>query len=730
MTFDDVNTYYGSYANYIVENVIYKNLFFITETNNSPQYATITTDRKINNLKEVSVGWTGYGDKVTFSIRISKDGLDWNKVGDNFSTPSSGSSTNGTLTRSVDTIGDYYVRIFAKSDAKNNYKAGISSIKFTCAENNQSYFDYSTDCSVSEEVKIPIAEWYIDKMLFETTFVLTDLSVLLDGEKIDEQIHIVRKTYSDNYNLYELSGIKFSQAAGQTLKLMMTTLSDKMYVSNIQIPYFITENPCVVPTEGDVVVRDKGMLNITQNTALGTLIIYPSGEVTIPEGVSLTTDSLVLFGGIDEVCGEERKYSVPQLVLAGTLNNTASSLLYRMRVDAEQMYTVAFPYSVQVADIVRSDGLSILDEEGQWTGNLWMETYDGAHRAKGGRREDIENNSWKQDAAIGSTLQAGIGYTIAAPRLRGSSNYPYSLIDFPMGVTYPIIAERHKSKGEVEVLAYTNKETNTTDWGWNLLANPYMSAVNGEQYELKVNNTRYDVVTMLTDDGEGYYQFVYDDEESILPFKHFFLQIGTDGTFWFCPRLTPSAPRYLCNVEKEDVTFSLVLSNDGALDRTYVLLSPQFTEEYEIGFDVVKMCSAETQVYSISDGAELFRMAAHIEENKLIPLGYKVPTSGEYKLAIQTKEALTNVEHVYLLEKGIVVADLKQENYLFESLAGITNDRFTVQIVQPGMQTMNTNINATDSWGMPKKIIRNSFMYIVLPNGHTYDFSGLFMLSR
>ncbi len=111
------------------------------------QPATIITDRKIYDLKEVKVNFNKSSNKVTLAIQISEDGENW--VKQQSIAMNSISPETGTLTATLENCGDYYVRIQASSEAQSTtYKAEISSFTFSCV-NRYWFSDYSTNCNMA-----------------------------------------------------------------------------------------------------------------------------------------------------------------------------------------------------------------------------------------------------------------------------------------------------------------------------------------------------------------------------------------------------------------------------------------------------------------------------------------------------------------------------------------------------------------------------------------------------
>ncbi|MCQ2348323.1 MAG: InlB B-repeat-containing protein [Paludibacteraceae bacterium] len=669
-------------------------------------------------------------NKVLFQSAY-KQGHLWASANDNHGIRNWATSVSGA--------NDPYAWILNLTDSTGfaTYTMGNVNNNFTLAMYGADfgmYASYGTNVvyflPVAEPHTLAVDEWYSNKILFHVPFKLSDITLTINGETRDDDIEVFSRranTTALDYNLYELGGSAFDlvAATGQTLVMQMTT-ADKKYISVLTVPAIITSaaNASDLTDNADVIVRDGGVLTVDASKALGNLAIYPSSKVVVPEEINLTVDSLIFFGGIDEIAGIENKYGVPQLSLKGTLTNAAETILYRMRVDGEQMYQVSFPYDVAVADITREDALDndAWAKIGRNGGTIILETYNGDSRANGHRRDTQDASTWT-DITSG-TLTAGIGYTVAAqPRFK---KYPYVILDFPMVANFSEAA----TEGTKSASVTAHESTGKYDWGWNLMANPYMAGLKGAK-SIMVGETEYDFVYIPTDDGEDFYQGPVVNTE-LLPFKHFFLQVATGGTMNFALANRQNAPRRMMATDGRSAKFSIRLTGNEQTDITYFKVADTFTAEYDIPGDNAKMfgATAATKVYTLVGDKqdELAQIAISADQVKdLIPMGYKAPASGKYTFALDdTYTDYSQVEHIFLLDNGATVADLLTENYLFDTEVGTFNSRFELVIVMKGAATPTSLLNGLhhNTWANPQKVVYDEHLYIIHPNGKVYDGVG------
>ena len=302
-------------------------------------------------------------------------------------------------------------------------------------------------------------------------------------------------------------------------------------------------------------------------------------------------------------------------------------------------------------------------------------------------------------------------------------------------------------KASIAVTAHGMSDENLTDnhKGWNYLSNPYMTSISGAEsggvnnnnivvgYLVETgkgpwewNNDTYRYVTIPYDDGTNYYQRKF-SEATLLPFKSFFLQIATSGELSFALTSRQNAPaRYLqSSNEQREVEFEVLLANDTRSDNLGFLIGEDYTPAYEINADLEKMIGSMS-VYTIYNGYNLAYNAlspANAEEQ--IPIGYVVPTVGEYTFALDESSDIEDIEHIYLIDyETSAITDLVTDVYTFTALEQRSDTRFAINVAlkskdnaATGLDNMNTNGEHTTKFIYQDKIF-------ILHHGVIYDATG------
>ena len=554
---------------------------------------------------------------------------------------------------------------------------------------------------------IQVVEWYPTKVLLYTK----DYQYINNSSTdvyIDNKDQSSAKVVSVGRNLVELSGINLINSAGKQLTIHYSKgsgYSATTYGQTITIPVIISGQDANTSSgilnsinknayqHLDLVVRDNATLSINSytltNNTFQNVFIHPTAKIVVPQSRTLNVNSLTFWGGIDEIYAgssySNKKYEVPQLVLKGSLQKTNAAIDYIMRVDLEQMYSLALPYDVAFADISYWDGEAMTPGT-----QLYVSTYNGQARAN----LDMKNTWLYETEFPGQKLTAGVGYTISAEPQAQTD--PYALIRMSMKNNL-VTSEQAKT---IAVTAYANQNGVTISdnhKGWNLVGNPYMASIKGDgpnglvlgylvetgtgPWEWVNDGVRY--VTIPSDDGTYYWQEQFKNA-TLKPFKNFFVQIATTGQLSFALDTRQNAPaRYLQNTHQQETEFEIQLSSANMSDHTGFLVSEQYSPAYEINADLEKILGPMS-LYSIYGGYSLaYNALCWTDAEQQISLGYRLPETGEYTLSMRENALIDSVQHVYLTDHvANVVVDLLDGEYQFISQVKENEDRFTVQIIR------------------------------------------------
>ena len=592
-----------------------------------------------------------------------------------------------------------------------------------------------------------VVEWYPNKVLIQTSTVLSSLTAKIAGEQVADVQYNAKDA-----NQYEITGLPLMENPAKALTLEFE-LDAVTHSGTHTIPVMLSGGEHSISdlseiTKGvynytNLVVRDGATLTIDGTTKADNtfydVTIYPTAKIVVPDGKKLSLHSLTFIGGISEVYNgssyELNKYAVPELSLKGTLGKTVTTIDYLMRVDLSQMYSLALPYDVALSDITYGDGSAI----GLGT-HLYVSAYDGAARAQ----NLGANKNWVYETDFATkfgsaTLKAGVGYTISAqPQAQGDK---YAILRLPMKSN--IASGKTEDAKSVAVTAHgADKEIADNHKGWNLVANPYMASISGDSEEYSElmlrymemlpggtwqwtgDNQRY--VTIPYNDGSGYYQLKF-SEAVLQPFKNFFVQVGETGTLDFVLTSRQNAPaRYMENNAEREVEFEIMLGNELHQDNAGMLISEKYTPAYEINADLEKM-TGSMSLYTIYNGYKLaYNATSPNEAEEWIPVGYIVPKVGEYTFKLDERTAVEDIIHIYLMDNETgIITDLIDNTYTFETSDKKNENRFVISVVlsqkESGTTTGVDNLLQQDK--QAQKFIYNDQLFI-LRDGVVYDAMG------
>ena len=611
------------------------------------------------------------------------------------------------------------------------------------AGNNQLYFLPVTE---TEPFDYKVVEWYPTKMLIQTDATIANPT----AEIGDAPINNVTCTNKGS-KLYEIAGLPLESNPTKVLTIKFSDGGNN-YTNATAIPVIISQSATTVSSApfttltkdvynyADLVVRDGATLTIDGGThaenTFFNVTIYPTSKISVPDGKKLTVHSLTFFGGIDEIYNGSTydlyKYGVPELSLKGSLKKSISTIDYLMRVNLDQMYSLSVPYDVQLADIKYWDGSDIALGSA-----LYVSAYDGEARANQSKKTWIYETDFESRLGA-ATLKAGVGYTISAePQVE---NDDYSILRMPMNSN---IANDATEVAKTVAVTAWGIDANITDnhKGWNLVGNPYMTTIQGADdadlvlgylketgtgpWEWVDDGIRY--VTIPSDDGTYYWQQKFTTAE-LLPFKNFFVQVGTSGdlVFGLSTRQSMPARSTQAAIEKE-VEFEILMSNDARQDNTGLLISEEYSPAYEINADLEKMIGSMS-VYTIYGGYKLaYNALSPINASEWIPVGYIAPAAGEYTFRLDDVEKIVEqVEHVYVIDYDANnIVDLMTDEYKFTTDKEQNDNRFAINVVlsqdkdntTTGLDIIQGNNTA------PIKFIHQDKMYIY-NDGIIYDATG------
>lgn len=506
-----------------------------------------------------------------------------------------------------------------------------------------------------------------------------------------------------------------------------------------------------VPTckECDVVILRNATLEKTDEAndrdEVRNLTIYPGGKLVVPSDKGDYTVQSVQF--------RVEKENAPLAKLIGNLITKDQQVIVSRRIKNDRYYFFSLPYDCNIADIHWANG-----EPATIGVDYQIVEYDGARRANEGSGSGVTPH-WTP--VSGTQLKAGVGYNIAV-----SSSLVKELI-FPMAIggTNLTDIENTKTAKTVAIHQYTNAGTTINNHNWNLVAHPYVSAFEpysgdeitagileytepaspGEQGTWELTNTNKVYLTMpsFNNNAITYTQTLAGDITSIDPFLAVFVQGAGNGylTFEQSGRKLSAPARHLAAAaedEDESIFVGVTLSGNGESDQTCVRIRPDFTDEYQLGYDLDKFITFYTsrpQVYMKTPSYRLAFQAVsdEVAKSTFLPMGVYCYQAGTYTFALNDRFPTDEVEAVYLFDKQTgVTTNLLYDTYSFSATKQVyTNTRFSLNVIvnRRAPQTPTGMENAHAPNEVVRKILINGHVYIQR-GGVIYDVTGKQMLNH
>ena len=474
----------------------------------------------------------------------------------------------------------------------------------------------------------------------------------------------------------------------------------------------------------DVVVLKDANLQVVAGgkNQVRNIEVYNGAKLYVPEGQTFTINQLVLRSKDD---------TISRLDIRGTISQTADKFGFDKRIKATRWYKIALPYRCKISDVTFRNG-----EEATYGKDWVLRTYNGDRRANG-----TESGNWNN--YTGEYMEAGVGYNLAINADILEPGNKYAELRFPMA---PNAGFAEPASINVPVVAYGANNSRTKDGepvtpnhlGWNMIGNPYMmdykTGTNGanmshfiagkldivdEKYQLTPDGLRY--VVKLNENSKEYEQIaIGDGTKNIEPFLAYFVQIGgssdnqglnvqfVKGQQEGRSSIIRRAP---AEYEEDNYPVWCVINLTNVLDEqdeTTFLISDDFTDDYDMMDDLVKMRGDKYTRYtkpvlaSRNNAGEMaFNALPDQSAAAGIPLNYYAAADGDFTIALDGRFGIEELKDVQLYdsqEKKWI--DLRMENnYPFYTTAGNNDSRFMLYVtVERKQPEVTTNIdNATSN---------------------------------
>lgn len=464
---------------------------------------------------------------------------------------------------------------------------------------------------------------------------------------------------------------------------------------------FAGEGRLVCP-ECDVVVRDAKKLDVIDGgyNNIRNMWVYSGASLNIQNNKNYTLGRLVI---------ESENNDVGYALIKGTLK-AQDGIEHTKRIDANAWYDFSLPYGCNVSEIVRTNGKTLGTYGTDWV----IKYYDGQKRAETGTPNGAAPTNWVTVPANG-TLEAGKGYIVGLGGIHNAnSNYKVRFV-LPNRSTQPYI-ESVTDNVTRQVKGYTGTKAQQLPChkGWNYIGNPYVSRFDGTEqrpawdegvllldgyYTDQLTGQTYDVVAypdiyVAVDMGSGgatNWVQTKASEALLHPFRAFLVQAVSDGMVDFnkdarnLPQLAP-AMRSTDEPEVASTVRLNVSSTDYGTGRTTVMLHSDYTDNYDLGYDMICMfnTAAAPQPFTLNaTGDYLLYNAANRQqaETDEIPVGIRTSAKGDYTIGIDRSAVADRYAAIYLIDRAEngLKFDLLQGDYTTALARGTNTTRFALR---------------------------------------------------
>jgi predicted extracellular nuclease len=306
---------------------------------------------------------------------------------------------------------------------------------------------------------------------------------------------------------------------------------------------------------------------------------------------------------------------------------------------------------------------------------------------------DGASQSW-QSASSGTTMTPGTGYITQGP---DDAIYP--------GTYTAVFTGSKFNNGDIDVALGYNADADS-DNDWNLLGNPYPSAIDADAFiaaNANIGGTLY--FWSNNTDASTSQDFSQDDYVSwnntggiagcsgcvaptgaIAAGQGFFVQAlsATDVTFTNDIRDSGNNDNFYRNSHEEEKIW-LNFSGSNAFSQLLVGFLDKATDGEDRLYDGRRLDGgANATFYSIADGISYgIQGKSSLKEIEEIPLGVRMNVTGDFKISIEKFEGLLNDSEIYLKDLLLDIEhDLKVSDYEFTlSETGTFDNRFVLRIV-------------------------------------------------
>lgn len=487
-----------------------------------------------------------------------------------------------------------------------------------------------------------------------------------------------------------------------------------------------------IPTSTDCVVipntTNKPVVSGTSYNALaGTLSVYANALLTINSGNSITVTDWVNV----QANGTFAINNNASLVQINNVANTGN-IVYRRNATVRGLDYVY--WSSPVAGVNISN---IASPSSFWGIYKWNTTVANSNGGQG---------NW--ESAAGDTMIAGKGYIASAPSgfsPQTPATFTSTFTGVPNNGTITIPIARGNDTNTSTHYGINGAEITNYSDNWNLLGNPYPSAIRASQF-LFDNNTKImgnvrlwthgtlpsiipspfygsfisnynpgDYVTynftgtsccpaaasdLFIGSGQGFFVQMIDGPaatNTVTFNNNLRSNTYSNSDFYKFSNSNLSNSVNVDSIERNRIWLDLIDSNNVS-DRTLFGYIENATMGNDNFYDCVTQNTGTMSIYSLIEDTKFSIQGRALPFDVLdeVPIGINIPAAGNYSIGLAAIDGLFSGQNIYLKDNTLdIIHDLKASPYQFTSEAGTIHNRFKVVYVNQSLN--NAEFSSTNN---------------------------------
>jgi uncharacterized repeat protein (TIGR01451 family) len=352
-----------------------------------------------------------------------------------------------------------------------------------------------------------------------------------------------------------------------------------------------------------------------------------------------------------------------------------------------------------------------------------------------------------------SKMTPGVGYLVRAPQT----------FDIDVPSVFPATFVGVPTNGTVSVTPQNGK--------WNLIGNPYPSAINAD--ELITNNSTgalyfwtHNTKPSSALPGDGKYNYTSADYAvysltgsvstsgatsttgyktaptgKIAAGQSFFMKASSANPILFINhmRVAGNNDQFFKTTKSNELEKNRLWLNftntQGIFKQALVGYIEGATNSWDLNYDAATINGNEyADFYTINDAKKLSIQgrALPFDNTDLIPLGYKTTIAGDFTISIDHADGLFSDQKVYLEDKTTnIIQDLTAGDYTFTTAIGTFNDRFTLRYTNKTLGTGDfENVDKSVLVSVKNKVIKVNSTQESIKEVTVYDISGKVLYNK